>query len=814
MAENRGVWGIDIGQAGLKAIRLRYADAASQVIAVAFDYVPHPKILSQPDAIPEELIPQALETFLSRNDVSGDALAISVPGQTALARFIQLPPVEAGKVADIVKYEARQQIPFALEDVIWDYQTLGGGAEESGFMLEAEVGLFAMKREQVLQQLKPFTDKKLEVELIQIAPLALFNVLSYDQLGIRPSKSGEDSSEASDEHVIMLDMGADNTTLLVSNGRKIWIRNVPLGGNHFTRALTKEMKLTFAKAEHLKCNATKSPDPRAVFQALRPVFNDYVAEIQRSIGYFSSVNRNAKIKKVVGVGNGFKLAGLQKFLQQNLQYDVERLDGFKAVVGDTVLNAPLFQENILAFAVPYGLALQGLELTRIKTTLLPPEIKTARIIRRKKPWAVTAAAVLLLLLTISGVLNARVQQSVSEERWGDNDGAIKQVKDFNSLLASKNSAYTKTKSDNGTIKGNQTKLLMPLETRYNWLEIYRTISDVLPRDTDEQRNETDVEKRHRITVTLISQKKEADLKTSWYDKLPPLGLSRMLPGDKAAAPEGAGYVFTLECVHFHNDPTDPYGVGVNYAIAKMLREGLHLWEKGGTPVRAIGISHATIPFAHEDPNFEYDPNFRYSRGQALPGLGGGGGGFGGGYGGDDQGGDYDPDAGVPLTDDSMGYDDQMEGGYDPDGGSGQAGGYGQPGATAGLGLPFDPTKLLKEDNTKPSQTKFITRTRFTVQFVWKPMSSLERAKFAVLNDLFAKASTGGASAADAPAAPGAGLPSLQEANEHLKNLNELNIAERHKERLLRDKLEITQQEYDLFVKRYTADRQPATPPGG
>ena len=147
-------------------------------------------------------------------------------------------------------------------------------------------------------------------------------------------------------------MGVDNTTLLVTNGKKIWLRNVPIGGNHFTRALTKQMKLTFAKAEHLKINATKSPDPRAVFQALRPVFNDYVAEIQRSIGYFSSVNREATIGKVIGVGNGFKLAGLQKFLQQNLQYEVKKVDSFQALVGDNVLHAPLFEENILTFGCP------------------------------------------------------------------------------------------------------------------------------------------------------------------------------------------------------------------------------------------------------------------------------------------------------------------------------------------------------------------------------------------------------------------------------------------------------------------------------
>ena len=118
MAESGAAWGIDIGQAGLKAIRLRYAEAAQQAVAVAFDYVPHPKILSQPDANPDELIAEALKTFLSRNDVKGDLVAISVPGQSALARFIQLPPVESSKVIEIVKYEARQQIPFALEDVI------------------------------------------------------------------------------------------------------------------------------------------------------------------------------------------------------------------------------------------------------------------------------------------------------------------------------------------------------------------------------------------------------------------------------------------------------------------------------------------------------------------------------------------------------------------------------------------------------------------------------------------------------------------------------------------------------------------------
>jgi type IV pilus assembly protein PilM len=147
MAANDAVWGIDIGQSALKALRLRQSqDDKTKVVADAFDFVEYPTIIGQPDADANELVREALKTFLSRNSVKGDKVAISVSGQNGLARFIKLPPVEAKKIPDIVRYEARQQIPFKLEDVVWDYQKMPGGSEEEGFALEAEVGLFAARR--------------------------------------------------------------------------------------------------------------------------------------------------------------------------------------------------------------------------------------------------------------------------------------------------------------------------------------------------------------------------------------------------------------------------------------------------------------------------------------------------------------------------------------------------------------------------------------------------------------------------------------------------------------------------------------------
>src|ERR1051325_11052803 len=120
-----GVWGIDQGQCALKAIRLEVID--DQVTATAFDYIEHPKILSQPDADPDQLTREALVKFLSRNTLKGDTIVISVPGQSGLARFVKLPPVEEKKIADIVRFEAKQQIPFPLDAVVWDFQKLSSG---------------------------------------------------------------------------------------------------------------------------------------------------------------------------------------------------------------------------------------------------------------------------------------------------------------------------------------------------------------------------------------------------------------------------------------------------------------------------------------------------------------------------------------------------------------------------------------------------------------------------------------------------------------------------------------------------------------
>src|SRR5205823_7349503 len=176
---------------------------------------------------------------------------------------------------------------------------------------------------------------------IQMAPLGLCNFVTYDLLAMDTTPKDGEAAEKR-QCVVALDIGTDNSNLVITDGDKIiWQRPIPLGGNHFTRALTKDLKLTFAKAEHLKRNATKSgPELKKILTALKPVLNDFAGEVQRSLGYFTNTHRDAQVEYMIGLGNAFRLPGLQRFLSEKLQIDVRKLQKLERLGGEGVTAAP------------------------------------------------------------------------------------------------------------------------------------------------------------------------------------------------------------------------------------------------------------------------------------------------------------------------------------------------------------------------------------------------------------------------------------------------------------------------------------------
>jgi type IV pilus assembly protein PilM len=542
MAKSSAVWGIDIGQCALKALRCRpHEKEDNRMVVEAFDYIEYPKILTQPEANRDELIKEALEQFVSRNDLAGESVAIAVPGQSGLARFIKLPPVERKKIPDIVKYEARQQIPFALEDVVWDYQPLVG-SEDEGYAIETEVGLFAMKRDQVARALKPLESAGIAVDIIQLAPLAIYNFICYDRLDV----SGSYDPANPPKSTVIISLGTDTTDLVITNGYRVWQRSIPIGGNHFTKALTKELKLTFAKAEHLKRNAMKAENPKAVFQAMRPVFSDLVAEIQRSIGFFTSNNRNAKLGDMVALGNPMKLPGLQRYLSQNLDQEVKLIDQFDRLVGGTATAGPQFKENQLTFGVAYGLCVQSLDSAQLRTNLLPEEIVTTRLVKAKKPWAVAAVALLLVGLTINyfGHYSSLMSADVTDPQMSQALASAKSTASEAKKFADDHTAL-RDQFDSITKIGDN--LQSNVDGRLLWLELLKAVDAALPKDPrpQEKREETaeDVAKRPELHILSMECEYMPDL-TPWHTGVAVPNMRKLAapagtPTDPNAAPPAA-----------------------------------------------------------------------------------------------------------------------------------------------------------------------------------------------------------------------------------------------------------------------------------
>lgn len=378
MASIRAIWGIEIGQCALKAVKLRPTDDG-KVELLAFDLIEHPKILSQPDAAPDELIKAALEKFVSRNEFQGDKFVFGVPGQQTFARFCKLPPVDEKKIPEIVRFEAGQQIPFDMADVVWDYQVF-----RSKDLPDVEVGIFAMRKDLIRKHLDAYAAVGITPIAIQPMPSALYNFCRYDVVGEITEGTA----------TIVIDVGAEHTDLVVVEPHSAWTRNIPLGGNAFTEALVKAFKLNFAKAEQLKRTAVTSKHARQIFQAMRPVFADLVAEIQRSLGFYGSTHRATTLNQVLVCGNAFQLTGLKKYLENNLNVagGVRQLEKFNQMVTTATTNAPQFTDNILSFAGVYGLALQGLGLSTISANLLPPELARVAMWHKKRPYFAAAAA--------------------------------------------------------------------------------------------------------------------------------------------------------------------------------------------------------------------------------------------------------------------------------------------------------------------------------------------------------------------------------------------------------------------------------------
>ncbi len=453
-------WGIDIGNRALKAVKLARGPEGVRIVDYAF--IEHDTILSEAGDNRDSLVQTALAKFVGRHETRKIPICIGVSGQQSFARFVKLPPVEPKRIPEIVKFEAVQQIPFPLDEVEWSFQLFARDDDP-----DVEVGIFAMRKELVNQQVSYFLDVDLDVHAVQTSPLAVYNAIRHEG---RLDKG----------HAVILDLGADSTDLIVADNDGIWMRSLDVGGNSFTEALAKAFKIDFEKAEEMKRNAKTSKYAKQIYQAMRPVFGELVGEIQRSLGFFQSSHRDAKLRKIIALGGGFKLNGLSGYLQKNLQLPVEKPQRFNSGMPEDAGASAALAEHVLSSNAAYGLALQLLAESKVSSSLLPTHIQQDKMWRDKTKYFVMASA----LVVLAGLM-AFGSYLFKNDAYETNDPVRGRISSILSQGENLDTEWTRITNSGGDKLAQVQNVNQLVADRDYWAALLADIYDVLPGPSDE-----------------------------------------------------------------------------------------------------------------------------------------------------------------------------------------------------------------------------------------------------------------------------------------------------------------------------------------
>jgi type IV pilus assembly protein PilM len=305
---NKRYFGLDIGDSAIKLIEIKktregFRLGSARLIRLNLDP------LFDDSEKRNSVIKENLNKLFTEQGIHSGIVALAISGQSVFVRPLKIPKIAKSKVEQIIQYEAQLQVPFPINEVIWNYEI-----SEIYDSAEAEVTLVAVKKDIVEEKLKLLRDTALEVDFVEVDSFALFNALEFIN-GIK--------------NKIIIDIGAKITDIIIAEEHKVWTRSILIGGNDLTKAIAANLKIGFKEAEELKIKEgivaiseeerNASPRAASISDAISPVMVEFLTDLSKSIGYYKSQFGETKIfKEILITGGCSKLKNLPRFIRDNI----------------------------------------------------------------------------------------------------------------------------------------------------------------------------------------------------------------------------------------------------------------------------------------------------------------------------------------------------------------------------------------------------------------------------------------------------------------------------------------------------------------
>ncbi|MGH8047144.1 MAG: type IV pilus assembly protein PilM, partial [Chthoniobacterales bacterium] len=458
--------------------RIRVLNLGMQTVALAefhtspdgsltLDQLQFTELLADPGADasrPGQLEVAIAELKKSANVTSGDA-SYALPSQSVFARYLSLPVTTADDLNQIIAFEAQQNVPFPIDEVVWDYQPLGQPVDS-----KLNVVLLAIKTDTLEAVNKAVETPGFTPQIIDVAPMSLLNAFHYSY----PQAEGCS---------LVIDIGARTTNLLFVEGDRSFSRSIPVGGNTITAAIAKEFHQPIEAAELMKKEkgfvslggAYADPEDEVlarISKLARTTLTRLHAEIARSISFYRANQHGTQPLRIYLAGGAVSMPYMLEFFSEKLQIPVEFFNPFSNVIIGPTVDADLLTSKAHAAGEVVGLALRELGNCPIEINLRPPTVVAAQTLSKRKPYLIAATACLFLLLAQCWVYFSKAASVEDQVLQGVNADISK--------LDGKARAFDDLKRTQDGVEAIASPLLNAAREREIWADILDELSANLP----------------------------------------------------------------------------------------------------------------------------------------------------------------------------------------------------------------------------------------------------------------------------------------------------------------------------------------------
>lgn len=297
---DRPAFGIEVSQTGLRAMAI---DADLNVLAYGSIEV-DPARLDESIKNNPEFLTKTIQSLLKdrlNGHLHGNHVMLSAPTSKTFTRSLSLPASAGKNMLDAIKLEAEQYIPVQIEDLSIDYQVI----DRNDGNLDVLMSAIPKKIASIMAEAA--TSAGLTPILIEPSVNSIARLVKEVEHGTLPTILVDISASISDLAVL-------DKAIRVTGGASI-------GGNTFTLAIAKELKMTLEEAHHLKTHEglNKGPHQTKVRAALAPHLDMLLSEIRKTIRYYNErLGHTSKLEQIVIVGAGSFMPGLGDYLTDAL----------------------------------------------------------------------------------------------------------------------------------------------------------------------------------------------------------------------------------------------------------------------------------------------------------------------------------------------------------------------------------------------------------------------------------------------------------------------------------------------------------------